>query len=136
MPVTSVAIKVVHPHVRKIMMRDLRIMLNFATAFSLLPDMQWLSIPEEVKVFGHMMSQQLDLRNEAKNLLVFENNFSSRKSPVIFPRPLIALTNESILVEEYENALPLKSLLENGGGPYENQIAELGLNAFLVRHCS
>ena len=37
-----------------------------------------------------------------------------------------------MLVEEYENALPLELFLKNGGGPYNDTLAEVGLDAFLV----
>lgn len=94
--------------------------------------MQWLSLPDEVNVFGTMMFQQLDLRNEAENLLIFEHNFSHRKVPVTFPRPLQLWSTQDILVEEFENALPLENFLRNGGGPFDDQIATIGLDAFLV----
>ncbi|KAG5734293.1 hypothetical protein E4T56_gene14508, partial [Termitomyces sp. T112] len=77
-PTASVAIKILHPDVSKMIARDLSIMSFFARAISLLPGMQWLSLPQEVEVFGTMMFQQLDLRNEAENLLAFEHNFSNR----------------------------------------------------------
>lgn len=112
--------------------RDLSIMSFFARAISLLPGMQWLSLPQEVEVFGTMMFQQLDLRNEAENLLAFEHNFSNRNVSVTFPRPLKVWSTKDILVEEYENALPLEVFLRNGGGPYDEQIATSGLDAFLV----
>lgn len=97
--------------------------------------MQWLSLPQEVDVFGTMMFQQLDLRHEAENLLAFENNFAPRKVPVTFPRPLKVWSTQDLLVEEYENALPLEAFLKNGGGPYDEQVATIGLDAFLVgRH--
>ncbi|KAG6876835.1 hypothetical protein C0992_011598 [Termitomyces sp. T32_za158] len=131
-PTASVAIKILHPGVSKMITRDLSIMSFFAHAISLLPGMQWLSLPQEVEVFGSMMFQQLDLRNEADNLLSFEHNFSSRKVPVTFPRPLKVWSTKDILVEEYENALPLEAFLKNGGGPYDEQIATSGLDAFLV----
>jgi aarF domain-containing kinase len=107
----------------------------FAQAISLLPGMHWLSLPEEVEVFGHMMNQQLDMRNEAENLITFENNFSTRKVPVTFPRPLQSYSTHDILVEEYENAVPLEAFLRNGGGPYDDEVATMGLDAFLVRPC-
>jgi aarF domain-containing kinase len=94
--------------------------------------MQWLSLPEEVDVFGKMMSQQLDLRHEAENLLTFEANFAHRKVPVTFPRPLGVWSTKDFLIEEYENALPLEMFLKNGGGPYDDQVATMGLDAFLV----
>ncbi|KAJ7361547.1 hypothetical protein DFH08DRAFT_844516 [Mycena albidolilacea] len=130
-PTASVAIKVLHPHVQKTISRDLSIMSFFARFITLFPGMQWLSLPEEVDVFGQMMFQQLDLRHEAENLLRFEANFASRKVPVTFPRPLVSWSTTDLLVEEYENALPLEAFLKNGGGPFEDQVATVGLDAFL-----
>ncbi|KAF8221692.1 ABC1-domain-containing protein [Tricholoma matsutake] len=130
-PTASVAIKILHPQVAKTISRDLAIMTFFAHCISLLPGMQWISLPDEVNVFGTMMSQQLDLRNEAENLLTFEQNFSHRKVPATFPRPLQIWSTQDILVEEYENALPLEYFLRNGGGPYDDQVATFGLDAFL-----
>ncbi|KAF9056129.1 hypothetical protein BJ165DRAFT_1412386 [Panaeolus papilionaceus] len=130
-PTASVAIKVLHPNVSKIIARDLRIMAFFANLINCLPGMQWISLPEEVVVFGTMMNQQLDLRHEADNLLVFEENFAPRKVPVNFPRPLKSWSTKELLVEEYMNALPLELFLRNGGGPFDDQVATVGLDAFL-----
>ena len=113
--------------------RDLRIISFFARFLSIFPGMQWISLPEEVEVFGRMMNEQLDLRNEVKNLIRFEENFASRKAAVTFPRPLADYSTKDILIEEYENALPLKAFLKHGGGPFDDVIAESGLDAFLVR---
>ncbi|KAG5654683.1 hypothetical protein H0H81_007439 [Sphagnurus paluster] len=130
-PTASVAIKILHPDVSKMISRDLAIMSFFARLIDCLPGMHWLSLPQEVEVFGTMMFQQLDLRHEAENLLSFEHNFSNRKVPVTFPRPLQAWSTKNILVEEYENALPLEAFLKNGAGPYHDQVATVGLDAFL-----
>jgi len=107
-------------------------MTFFASLISIFPGMQWISLPEEVKVFGSMMEQQLDLRHEADNLEIFEKNFAPRKVPVTFPRPLKVWSTKDILIEEYENALPLEAFLKNGGGPFDDQVATVGLDAFLV----
>jgi aarF domain-containing kinase len=98
----------------------------------MIPGMGWISLPEEVEVFGRMMNEQLDLRNEAKNLNIFEENFAARKAAVTFPRPLNDYSAKDVLIEEYENALPLKAFLKHGGGPFDDVIAESGLDAFLV----
>jgi aarF domain-containing kinase len=135
---TSVAVKVVHPRVEQNIRRDLAIMSIFANALNLLPGMEWLSLPEEVDVFGEMMNMQLDLRVEANNLERFINNFEHRGPGISFPRPI--RTNggnnseaaRKVLVEEFEDALPLKYFLVNGGGQYDAQIANSGLDAFLV----
>ncbi|KZP25451.1 ABC1-domain-containing protein [Athelia psychrophila] len=130
-PTASVALKVLHPGVAKMIARDLRIMAFFAGCVSVLPGMEWLSLREEVAVFGAMMEQQLDLRHEAENLEAFERNFAPRKVPVTFPRPLTVWSTKDLLIEEYQNALPLEAFLKNGGGPFQEQIATVGLDAFL-----
>ncbi|KAF5352362.1 hypothetical protein D9756_005987 [Leucocoprinus leucothites] len=130
-PTASVAIKILHPHVYKTISRDLSIMHFFAHIISVLPGMKWISLPEEVEVFGSMMNHQLDLRNEVENLIVFENNFSPRKVPVTFPRPLKVWSTNDVLIEEFENAIPMEIFLRNGGGPYDDQVATVGLDAFL-----
>lgn len=140
-PTTSVAIKVLHPHVQKIISRDIAIMSIFANVINAFPGMEWLSLPEEVAVFGEMMNSQLDLRVEASNLDRFDVNFRKRGRRVTFPKPiklgrsLIGNEHEDgreVLMEEFEDALPLKYFLRNGGGPYDDKLASIGLDAFLV----
>jgi aarF domain-containing kinase len=113
----------------------------FANILNVIPGMQWISLPEEVQVFGHMMNSQLDLRVEASNLDRFDHNFRPRGPRVTFPRPIKLGKNgngeereesKEVLIEEYEDALPLKYFLRNGGGPYDHKIANIGLDAFLV----
>ncbi|KAL7420157.1 hypothetical protein Q5752_005123 [Cryptotrichosporon argae] len=131
---TSVAIKVLHPRARKTIRRDIAIMSVFANMLNALPGMQWLSLPEEVAVFGEMMNSQLDLRVEAANLNRFAANFAHRGRSVTFPRPIKLAASEDareVLVEEFEDALPLKHFLRQGGGPYDDKIANIGLDAFL-----
>ncbi|KAG9128011.1 hypothetical protein FRC07_006371 [Ceratobasidium sp. 392] len=139
-PRTSVAIKILHPRVRKQISRDLAILSVFANAINMFPGLEWLSLPDEVQVFGDMMQQQIDLRHEARNLSQFEQNFgrdglggkSGRvKAAVVFPRPLVDWSTDEVLVEEYADAVPLKYFLKHGGGPFDHRIANLGLDAFL-----
>lgn len=138
---TAVAIKVLHPRASKTIRRDIVIMSVFANALNALPGMEWLSLPEEVSVFGDMMNSQLDLRVEADNLERFETNFEARGRSVTFPRPIkLGLASngqerdesKQVLMEEFEDALPLKHFLRNGGGPYDDKIANIGLDAFLA----
>lgn len=104
----------------------------FAHALTMIPGAEWLSLPEEVEVFGEMMRGQLDLRNEVENLLRFEKNFAKRQTPISFPRPLAQFSSYEVMVEEFIHALPLNYFLKNGGGPFDAIIAELGLDGFLV----
>jgi len=137
---TSVAIKVLHPRVHQTIRRDIAIMNIFAQALNLLPGMEWLSLPDEVAVFGEMMNSQLDLRVEAANLDKFDRNFRTRGRNITFPLPIkynqaegsSKQLSREVLMEEFEDALPLKYFLRNGGGPYDEKIATIGLDAFLV----
>lgn len=130
-PTASVAIKILHPKVHRTIARDIRIMTFFAKLINTLPGAEWLSFPEEVEVFSGMMFSQLDLRNEAKNLLRFEDNFSQRPDPISFPRPLAKFSTKELLIEQYEDAVPLKHFLRNGGAGFDHRIATLGLDTFL-----
>ena len=129
-PSTYVAVKVLHPHVERIVSRDLRIMAFFAVTINALPTMEWLSFPDEVKQFGEMMRLQLDLRIEAANLSMFRKTFKDRRT-AWFPFPYTDYTTRKVLVEEFAQGIPLEHFLENGGGPFQKDIANEGLDAFL-----
>ena len=131
-PSSYVAIKVLHPHVERIVRRDLRIIRFFAAVINAIPTMEWLSLPDEVDQFGEMMRLQLDLRIEATNLTIFRKNFKDRTT-AWFPFPYVDYTTREVLVEEFAHGIPLEAFLENGGGVYQQEIADEGLDAFLVR---
>ncbi|KAK6353223.1 hypothetical protein TWF696_005204 [Orbilia brochopaga] len=125
-----VAIKVLHPHVDRLIHRDLRIMKIFSVLINSIPTLEWLSLPDEVDKFGEMMRLQLDLRIEARNLAKFLHNFEDRNT-VTFPTPYIDYTTRQVLVEEFVHGVPLQNFLEFGGGVYQKQLADMGLDAFL-----
>jgi len=129
-PSSYVAIKVLHPGVERMVRRDLRIMSFFASALNLIPTIEWLSLPDEVSQFGEMMRLQLDLRIESANLSIFRKNFKPRTT-AWFPYPYIEFTTRQVLVEEYAQGIPLSDFMENGGGVFQQEIANEGLDAFL-----
>ncbi|KAK3181979.1 hypothetical protein K4F52_006718 [Lecanicillium sp. MT-2017a] len=129
-PSTYVAVKVLHPHVERTVRRDLRIMGFFAAALNAIPTIEWLSLPGEVQQFGEMMKLQLDLRIEAANLARFRQNFKDR-STAWFPYPYTDFTTRNILIEEFAQGIPLADFMENGGGVFQHDIADEGLDAFL-----
>ncbi|ROT42614.1 ABC1-domain-containing protein [Sodiomyces alkalinus F11] len=129
-PSSYVAVKVLHPRVDRIVRRDLRIMHFFASVINAIPTMEWLSLPDEVAQFGEMMKLQLDLRIEAANLATFRRNFRGR-STAWFPYPYTDFTTRNVLVEEYAQGIPLSDFMENGGGVFQHDIAQEGLDAFL-----
>lgn len=129
-PSTYVAIKVLHPKIERIVRRDLKIMGFFAQIINAVPTMEWLSFPDEVAQFGEMMRLQLDLRIEAANLTLFRKNFRTRPT-AWFPYPYTQYTSRQVLVEEFATGIPLEHFLENGGGIFQKEIADEGLDAFL-----
>lgn len=129
-PSSYVAIKVLHPKIERIVRRDLRIMGFFASIINAVPTMEWLSFPDEVTQFGEMMRLQLDLRIESANLTIFRRNFRNR-STAWFPYPYSEYTTRQVLVEEFATGIPLEHFLQNGGGVFQKEIADEGLDAFL-----
>ena len=130
-PSSYVAIKVLHPRVDKIVNRDLRIMRFFAVLLNAVPTLEWLSFPDEVDTFSNMMRLQMDLRIEAENLAKFRSNFKNRTT-VTFPVPYRDYTTRDVLIEEFAHGMPLEAFLECGGGNYQQEMANMGLDAFLV----
>lgn len=129
-PSSYVAIKVLHPKVERMVRRDLRIMGFFANVLNAIPTIEWLSLPDEVAQFGEMMRLQLDLRIESANLTIFRKHFKDRTT-AWFPYPYIEYTTRQVLVEEFAHGIPLSAFLEAGGGVFQQEIADEGLDAFL-----
>lgn len=130
-PSTHVAVKVLHPKIEKIVRRDLRIMAFFAAVINAIPTMEWFSFPDEVEQFGEMMRLQLDLRIEAANLTIFRQNFKDRTT-AWFPYPYTEYTTRNVLIEEFAQGIPMEDFLQNGGGVFQKDIADEGLDAFLT----
>lgn len=129
-PSSYVAIKVLHPKVERIVRRDLKIMGMFAAIINAIPTLEWLDLPNEVQNFGEMMRLQLDLRIESANLSLFRKHFQSRTT-AWFPYPYTDYTTRQVLVEEFAQGIPLATFLQAGGGVFDKEIADEGLDAFL-----
>jgi aarF domain-containing kinase len=129
-PSAYVAIKVLHPKVERTVRRDLKIMGVFAAIINAIPTLEWLDLPNEVNQFGEMMRLQLDLRIESANLGIFRKKFQSRTT-AWFPYPYSDYTTRQVLIEEFAQGIPLADFLETGGGVYQKEIADEGLDAFL-----
>ncbi|KAJ2664348.1 hypothetical protein IWW48_000866 [Coemansia sp. RSA 1200] len=127
----NVAIKVLHPGVERKIKRDLRIMLWGAHIIGALPGMKWLSLPEEVSIFGSMMEVQVDLCNEKRSTEIFAANFADRRG-VLFPHMYLPLQAKDVLVESYCDGVPLRAFLDTDGHtPFDRELGAKGLDAFL-----
>ncbi|XP_077195967.1 putative aarF domain-containing protein kinase 2 isoform X2 [Paroedura picta] len=105
-----VAVKVLHPGLVHQVEMDLFLMKRASRFIELFPGLKWLSPTEIVEEFEKLMTQQIDLRYEARNLERFHLNFRDEDS-VKFPIPLPPFVTRNILVETFEAAEPVSQYL-------------------------
>ncbi|CCH59268.1 hypothetical protein TBLA_0B04310 [Henningerozyma blattae CBS 6284] len=105
------AVKVLHPNVRTIIKRDIKLMRFFANIINAIPTMEWLSLPDEVQQFEIFMNLQLDLRIESMNLSMFNKNFENFPN-IKFPKSFTEITTNNVLFEEYIKAFPMEHFLK------------------------
>ncbi|XP_071787407.1 uncharacterized aarF domain-containing protein kinase 2-like [Asterias amurensis] len=133
--VIPVAIKVLHPGIYRRVQWDLQLLQILAKILSIVPGLQWLSLPECMAEFEQLMKKQIDLRIEANNLDRFVENFAD-VSYIRFPRPLRPFVSRDVLVETYEEGDPITSYVTNSDdedrpeGLHE-RLAAMGVEALL-----
>ncbi|XP_027961974.1 uncharacterized aarF domain-containing protein kinase 2 isoform X2 [Eumetopias jubatus] len=126
-----VAVKVLHPGLLSQVQMDLLLMKMGSRVLALLPGIKWLSLPEIVEEFEKLMVHQIDLRYEAQNLEHFQCNFLNVNS-VKFPTPLRPFVTRDVLVETYEESVPVSSYQQAGiPTDLKKKIARLGINMLL-----
>jgi aarF domain-containing kinase len=98
----TVAVKVLHPNVTELVLRDVLLMSWIASWIDYMcPDVYWVSLRECVHEFGEVMKKQLDLRLEAHNMKILKECFATHDY-VRIPTPIDSLVDKSILVETFE----------------------------------
>ncbi|XP_040894613.1 uncharacterized aarF domain-containing protein kinase 2 [Toxotes jaculatrix] len=126
-----VAIKVVHPGVRRQVEIDLLLMKAGSWLLHCLPGLKWLSLYEIVEEFEKLMTKQIDLRFEAKNIERFRDNFRG-VDYVRFPTPLRPFVTRTILVETFEESEPISSYLRSEiPQEVKQRIARMGVDTLL-----
>uniref|UniRef100_A0A673BDN2 ABC1 atypical kinase-like domain-containing protein n=1 Tax=Sphaeramia orbicularis TaxID=375764 RepID=A0A673BDN2_9TELE len=126
-----VAIKVVHPGVRRQVEIDLLLMKAGSWLLHCLPGLKWLSLCEIVDEFEKLMTKQIDLRFEARNFEHFRNNFRD-VDYVKFPTPLRPFVTRTILVETFEESEPISNYLRSEiPQEVKRRIARMGVDTLL-----
>ncbi|KAM9495673.1 putative aarF domain-containing protein kinase 2 [Clarias gariepinus] len=126
-----VAIKVLHPGIRRQVQIDLILMKAGSMIISCLPGLKWLSLPEVVDEFEKLMTKQIDLRCEARNMEKFKNNFKDLEY-VKFPTPLRPFVTSTVLVETYEESEPISNYLRSEVSvAVKQRIARMGVYTLL-----
>ncbi|XP_068134369.1 uncharacterized aarF domain-containing protein kinase 2-like isoform X4 [Hyperolius riggenbachi] len=110
---------------------DLLLMKTWSQIVSLIPGFSWLSLTEIVEEFEKLMTQQIDLRFEARNLERFHQKFE-KVDFIRFPTPLRPFITRNILVETFEEGEPLSAYLQEAeSSEMKKRIAAMGVNMLL-----
>ncbi|KAG7523320.1 hypothetical protein JOB18_043891 [Solea senegalensis] len=126
-----VAIKVIHPGVRRQVEMDLLLMKTGSWLLHCLPALRWLSLYEVVEEFEKLMTKQIDLRFEASNMERFRVNFRDVDF-VKFPAPLRPFVTRTILVETFEESEPISTYLSSDiPQQVKQRIARMGVDTLL-----
>ncbi|XP_033940427.1 uncharacterized aarF domain-containing protein kinase 2 [Pseudochaenichthys georgianus] len=126
-----VAIKVIHPGVRRQVEMDILLMKIGSWLLHCLPGLKWLSLCEIVEEFEQLMTKQIDLRFEAKNIERFQENFRN-VDYVKFPTTLRPFVTRSILVETFEESEPISNYLRPDiPKEVKQRIARMGIETML-----
>ncbi|XP_054895669.1 uncharacterized aarF domain-containing protein kinase 2 [Poeciliopsis prolifica] len=126
-----VAIKVVHPGVRRQVEIDLLLMKAGSWLLHCMPGLKWLSLCEVVEEFEKLMTKQIDLRFEARNIERFQENFRDVDN-IRFPTPLRPFVTRNILVETFEESEPISNYLSSEiPQEVKRRIARMGVDTLL-----
>jgi len=117
-PPQDVAVKVRHPGAKQSVDLDLEVLWAMVgTLESLWPGARYLAMSEALGHFEEFVRPQADLRTEASNLDAFRNKFEYSKTGhglrVRFPEVKWPMVSESVLVESFEDATSLQSILRS-----------------------
>ncbi|KAG7394302.1 putative aarF domain-containing protein kinase 2 [Phytophthora boehmeriae] len=126
----EVAVKVIHPHVKRMVALDLQLLRGFVDLLELLPPLRWLGGKDSVTEFASIMERQLNLRTEGENLALFSEHFRNRKG-LRFPTPLMEYTTENVLVESFEDGLHFNEILSQLEPPRRKAVARVVLESYL-----
>merc|ERR1719446_891757 len=131
----DVAIKVLHPDVRRDVLMDLDLLSALASQLGSLPSLSFLAPSAIVAEFSDAMLMQLDLRREAENLQRFRVNFAGAsaytlRGRISFPEPIEPFISELVLVESFIKGRPVGEYLSADGETRE-EITRLGVQSIM-----
>jgi len=129
----TVAVKIMHPHVREQMQIDLNLLWNvlkFCARLPILKDyLHWSGVHSSLQEFQTMMVSQMDLRTEADNLRRFNENFKDNPQ-IEFPKPYEGYVTRDILVESFEEGVFISEFFE-APAEVKMRLSQIGLDGFL-----
>eukprot|EP00050_Salpingoeca_kvevrii_P019664 m.88946 g.88946 ORF g.88946 m.88946 type:complete len:557 (+) comp8517_c0_seq2:37-1707(+) len=124
----DVAVKIVHPSIRRAVDSDLELFRFGAWCVEFIPGFHWLAVQQTVEEFASLMYRQMDLRIEAGNLHRFRKNFEGHPE-VVFPKPFDDFVTQSILIETFEHGIPIREFLASPS-ELKRTLARFGIDVF------
>lgn len=125
---TAVAVKVLHPGIRDLILADITSMrMLIRTAECLVPSTRYFDGLTALDEFSSLIVSQLDLRRECDNLMQFRYNFRFFEG-VVFPQPAPSISTAEVLVETFEDGQALQSFT---AAAEHKELADLGCHMFL-----
>jgi len=130
-----VAVKVKHPSVDRNVGLDLELLQMVCRAISKVEQYRYMSIEENMLTFANGMRDQLDMRVEAHNLLIFNDNFKDIRN-ITFPNPVMSLCSDpTVLVESWEEGTDVNKFVELPHDEVHKDLrisfAQLGITTYL-----
>mmetsp|Transcript_79395 Transcript_79395/g.149870 ORF Transcript_79395/g.149870 Transcript_79395/m.149870 type:complete len:503 (-) Transcript_79395:167-1675(-) len=110
-PTAKVAIKVIHPQVRRAIELDLIFLRVLATLGDNM-GLERLGLPFALRQFAAFLVDQADFRTEANNLKKFRANYRLWSESVIFPQVYDRWVTENVMAMSFEEGNSLKGLLD------------------------
>lgn len=138
----EVVVKVKRTEIDAIISLDLHLLQLAAKAVSsFFPSLKWIGLEECTVEFSELLQSQLDLRQEAANLISFRRNFKEWGDTIGFPRPIPRLSSRNVLIESYEAGASLSLMMHEeekhtghgfsrSSSGLEKAIADTGSRAF------
>jgi len=124
----SVVVKVRRPNLESAVRTDVEILRGLAGLLEEnAPELRQYQPAAIVEEFAHAIGREIDLRNEAYNLLRFAANFAGDRH-VHVPRVHLELSTEKVLVMEYVDGIKASDLAAlDGAGIDRKRLAAIGV---------
>ena len=108
--VRHVAVKVIHPHVESMLRTDMELLSLLASWVDKIPSLKNISLGESAKQFSKVMTDQIDMKLEASNLIIFQKKWE-RENWVSFPTPIAGMITKNVLVETLMDGISIEKFM-------------------------
>jgi len=106
----QVAVKVIHPHVEAMLKTDMELLSLFVSWLEIIPSLKNISIGDSANSFCKSMTDQIDMKLEATNLIIFKKKWANEKWAT-FPTPIPGMITKNVLVETLMDGVSIEKYM-------------------------